>query len=278
MNNELTIYTTDNGMEITLSPDIIRNVISTDPNVTEKEVMLFLKLCESQKINPFLREAYLVKYGSSPAQIIAGKELFTKRAEAHPDYAGSKAGIIILNSNGEYVEREGTMFLAELGETMVGGWAEVYRKGYTTPIKNTVTLREYDSGKSVWASKKGTMIRKVALVQSLREAFPNVLGGLYTSEEMSINDDVLPTAPIPMEKTVNAETGEIIGVVETEEMEFDRLMKEAKTIAKKLHAQKRMAEAQAIVENIFGEGNKLTSAKPEQVELLRQAVEEMKVL
>ena len=34
-------------------------------------------------------------------------------------------------------------------------------------------LAEYDTGKSLWKGKKATMIRKVALVHALREAFPS---------------------------------------------------------------------------------------------------------
>jgi hypothetical protein len=34
-----------------------------------------------------------------------------------------------------------------------------------------------------WSKKPATMIRKVALVQALREAFPKAFGGLYTAEE-----------------------------------------------------------------------------------------------
>ncbi len=32
------------------------------PNATEKEAYVFLRLCQAQGLNPFLREAYLIKY------------------------------------------------------------------------------------------------------------------------------------------------------------------------------------------------------------------------
>ena len=36
----------------------------------------------------------------------------------------------------------------------------------------------------MWKEKPKTMIRKVAIVQTFREAFPDELGGLYSEEEM----------------------------------------------------------------------------------------------
>ena len=63
MANEMVKYTTDHG-EITLTSKIVRDyLVPSDSRVTDQEIGMFLKLCEYQKLNPFLREAYLVKYG-----------------------------------------------------------------------------------------------------------------------------------------------------------------------------------------------------------------------
>ena len=50
------------------------------------------------------------------------------------------------------------------------------------------------------------MIRKVALVQALREAFPTNLGGMYSAEEVGKEEpeEGLPAAPI------SPETGEVM--------------------------------------------------------------------
>ena len=47
-----------------------------------------------------------------------------------------------------------------------------------------VRLQEYNKGKSTWAAMPGTMIRKVAIAQAFREAFPLTVEGMYTPEEM----------------------------------------------------------------------------------------------
>jgi phage recombination protein Bet len=152
------------------------------PAATDQETMMFLKLCQARNLNPFLKEAYLIKYDSSkPAQMVVGKDKFTKTAEEHPQFDGYRAGIIVAIGD-EIVEREGTFY--RKGEELLGGWAEIYRKDRKMPFKQTVPLSEYNLKRANWLSMPGTMIRKVALVQALRECFATDLAGCYDSAEM----------------------------------------------------------------------------------------------
>ncbi|MCK9571162.1 phage recombination protein Bet [Candidatus Pacearchaeota archaeon] len=158
------------------------------PAANDQEVMIFLKLCQARNLNPFLRDAYLIKYDQTKAaQMVVGKDSFTKKAEDHPKFAGYKAGIIV--KIGDVLERrEGTFWME--GEVLVGGWAEVYRVDREkTPYKMEVSRKEYDTGKSNWVTKPATMIRKVALVQALREAFPSEFSGMYDQAEMGIDPE-----------------------------------------------------------------------------------------
>ena len=64
-----------NGQMVKLSPNIVRNyLVNGSGAVTDQEVAMFLNLCKYQRLNPFLKEAYLVKYGNQPATIVTGKE------------------------------------------------------------------------------------------------------------------------------------------------------------------------------------------------------------
>ena len=198
-----------NGEIVKLSPDTIKKyLVSGSGNVTEQEIMMFLGLCKYQHLNPFLREAYLIKYGDrSPATMVVGKDVFLKRAKRNPDFAGMQAGIMVMKQDGRAGEREGTYYSRAAGEVIVGGWAKVYIKGYEHPIYASVSLDEYAGRKSdgsfngQWASKTATMIRKVALVQALREAFPEDLGALYDQAEMTaVSAEKLDDAPIVMEQ------------------------------------------------------------------------------
>lgn len=185
-----------NGEMIKLSfPTVRKYLVSGGGNVSDQEVMMFLTLCRYQHLNPFLREAYLIKYGSNdPATIVTGKDVFTKRADATPNYAGKQAGVIVLSESGEVIEREGSFVLPK--ETLVGGWAKVFIKGHDTPEYAAVSLEEYIGRKkdgtvnSQWSKKPATMIRKVAVVQALREAFPDRFQGMYAQEEMAEVSDI----------------------------------------------------------------------------------------
>lgn len=197
-----------NGTSIKLSPNIIKKyLVNGNGNASDQEVVMFLNLCKAQKLNPFLREAYLIKYGSSPATIVTGKEVFTKRARRNKDYAGFEAGVIVQDEESGNLEyRVGTLVLD--GESLVGGWAKIHIKGYTTPIETTASMSEYCQTKdgkpmSNWASKPATMIRKVALVQALREAFPEDLQGMYSLEE---TDVAMPLDETPIQIVQAAES------------------------------------------------------------------------
>ena len=88
------------GIDIHLDPDTVVNyLVSGDPNtVTLQEIVLFMQLCKAQGLNPFTREAYLVKYKSdSPAQVIVGRERlksvqFAARDSADLKRVSSSAG------------------------------------------------------------------------------------------------------------------------------------------------------------------------------------------
>lgn len=193
-----------NGEEVRLSAGMVRKyLVSGDAaNVTDQEVMMFLTLCKYQHLNPFLREAYLVKYGNTPATIVTGKDTFTKRANRNPKYKGKQAGIIVQDmQTGEVEYREGTFRLPS--ENIVGGWARIFIEGKEAEY-NTVSFEEYAGRKrdgslnSQWASKPATMIRKVAVVQALREAFPDEFGAMYSPEEMGDVNEVIPEEDTPV--------------------------------------------------------------------------------
>lgn len=180
------------GQEIKLNAAMVRNYLTKgNGNVTDAEILQFISICKYQQLNPFLGEAYLVKFannrgGEDSAQIIVSKEAFMKRAEGCEQYKGFRAGLIIKRGS-ELLYNEGEFMLD--GDVLLGGWAEVYRSDRDYPIKAFVNLKDYDKGRSTWNAIKCTMIRKVALVHALREAFPTQLGAMYTSDEQRPVED-----------------------------------------------------------------------------------------
>ena len=174
------------GQELKLSYQIVRDFLTKGGgNVTDQDLVQFISICKFNQLNPFLNEAYLVKFGTAPAQMIVSKEALMKRAEQCETYDGIQGGVIVMRS-GEQVELEGCFYLEK--DILVGGWAKVYRKDRKYPIVSKVLLGEYDKKQSTWNEKKSTMISKVAKVQALREAFPTQLGAMYTAEEKGVQD------------------------------------------------------------------------------------------
>lgn len=181
------------GQEIKLSPSIVTQFIKKgDGNITDQEAMNFMLLCKYAELNPFLNEAYLVKFGNKDAQMITSKEAFMKRAERQPTYKGNKAGIIVLDKNGEIVEREGT--IKTKNEELLGGWAKVFRADREEPTYISINFEEFAKYKydgtlqATWAQMPANMIRKSALVNALREAYPDQLGAMYTEDEPDLQD------------------------------------------------------------------------------------------
>ena len=191
--NELVVSYEVNNEEITLTPQIVQDyLVGKDAKITIPEFKLFAELCKARKLNPFLKEAYCIKYSNNlPATIVVGKDAVLKRAVLNPNYNGIKSGIIVSDENGNITERKGTFKLPN--EKLVGGWAEVFRKDWENSVYCSVSLDESMQRKSNgqpnsnWEKQPATMIEKVAKVRALREAFVEDLGGMYEAEEMNVD-------------------------------------------------------------------------------------------
>lgn len=186
------------GQDVHLNYNIVRDFLvkGNGDKVSDQDLMQFISICKYNQLNPFLNEAYLVKYGTAPATMIVSKEALMKRAEACEGYEGFEAGIIVMKGE-ELIDRQGCF--AAPGEKLVGGWAIVHRSDRKFPIISRVSIEEYNQKQSLWNAKPSTMIRKVAIVQALREAFPAQLGAMYTQEEKL---DIIDGATIEVKEEI----------------------------------------------------------------------------
>lgn len=217
-----------NGEEVKLTGNTIKNyLVRGNGEVSDQEVVMFTNLCKYQKLNPFLNEAYLVKFGSQPAQIIVSKEAFMKRAEAHPAYEGFEAGIIV-EREGKLEEVEGAVKLPN--DKLIGGWAKIYRSDRKKPVTTRISLEEFSKGQATWKQMPLNMIRKSAIVNAQREAFPETLGAMYTEDDADITNtakDITSEVKEDIKEKANQqdvdfETGEI-KEAEIVEAEFEEV-------------------------------------------------------
>ena len=183
-------YQASDGSEVSLSPAIVaKYIIAGNQPATDKDIYAFMAKCQARHLNPLAGDAYMTTYrnkdGSVTSNVIVSKDYFVRTASQQPGFDGFRAGVVVLRkSDGELVYRQGSLVGKET-ETLVGGWAEVYDKNRSHPSRAEVSLDEYDQQRSLWKSKPATMIRKVALVQALREAYPGAYGGLYDRDEIA---------------------------------------------------------------------------------------------
>ena len=180
------------GMQI--DEETIKNYFCK--NASSSELALGAMICKQQGLNPFTGDVHFVKYGEQKMQVIVSKYAFLKRAERNPNYDGFKA----------WVESDGDDFIAK---------CEVYRKDRKMPIYTEVYLSEYNQGNKMWKEKPKTMIRKVAIVQAHREAFPDELGSLYSEDEMSVENAKI-IVPQPKLEDLAIQISHVESVVELE--------------------------------------------------------------
>ncbi len=159
---------------------------------SDADVMKFMMLCKARMLNPWEGDAYLLGYDTDDGPVfnlITSVQAMLKRAEACDDFDGLESGIIVLQESVvdgikviTTIERQGAFRLGN--ETVVGGWAKCYRKNRKIPFYQSVTLSVYDTQRSRWKKDPAGMIQKVAKCAALRDAFPAILAGLKSRDEM----------------------------------------------------------------------------------------------
>lgn len=266
--NQVIQFTDEAGDAIQISQQDVLQYIC--PNATAQEVTFYLELCRSQRLNPFKREAFLIKYGTSPASMVTAEIVFERRANAHPDYEGMSHGIVFLDSNGVVNRRNGTAVYKSLGERLIGAWCEVYRRG-RKPILSEVALEEYDKHQGLWKTKAATMVDKCCKAVALREAFPSEFQGLFVTEEIGVAPSVneIHAEVMPVENTATSDQEPVYDtVVATPEQQatFNEIVANLASLRDKEPSEVAMAvlKSKAVAATGYVVGNEMA---PEQLEV-----------
>jgi phage recombination protein Bet len=189
--------------------------------LTKQEAEQFIQMATAFQLNPFKREIYCVPYMSNvqneagewakvrKLSVITGYEVYTKRAE--------RTGKLMSWN----VTTEGT-------GVNIKAIITILRRDWKEPFIHEVEMSEYNTGKSLWKTKPKTMLKKVAIAQGFRLAFPEDIGGMpYTSDELPENMTAVPLVNI---KQIEA-SGD--SEVDKKEIEKENAKREA---AEKLNA------------------------------------------
>jgi len=181
MSQEIAVKGQSEEQMMELSKEDVKQYIA--PNATDTELYFFMNIAQSYGLNPFKREIHFVKYGSQPGQTIVGYETYIKRAE--------RTGL--LDGWAVWIDKDG------VGEKAI---IEINRKDRSHPFQWEVYRKEFDKQQSTWKAMPYFMLKKVAMSQGFRLAFPEEVGGMpYTPDE--VNAGV--TESLPKDDVVTAE-------------------------------------------------------------------------
>ena len=164
---------------------LVRSMVAKD--ATQPEFELMLHMARTYGLDPLTKQIWLVKYGSAPASIFAGRDGFLEIGHRSGNFDGMETKVDTVE---QPINRNGVNRPWQYRAT-----CSVFCKDMKHPITVEVFEEEYTTGRNLWKDKTRTMIGKVAESQALRRAFR--ISGLYSPEEMPepehTEKDVTPT-------------------------------------------------------------------------------------
>lgn len=158
----------------------IKDIVN--PDLTDNELFIFIRLSNKLRLNPLTGEIIAVVYNKDKP---ADRRVNTIITRSGKRVVATRTGELrSLDSVAIYVVSgaDGVKKVEEWeGGKLWGAEATCIRNDVT--FRAVVPLSEYDTGRNVWATKKSTMIKKVAESQVLSQAFPEILGSVYDESE-----------------------------------------------------------------------------------------------
>lgn len=146
---------------------------------TDQELELFVQICNSCGLNPFMKQIYAVPRGSKggpttmqPMVSIDGFRLIAERTKC---YAPGREPTFVYGPNKKLYSA--TAYVKK--KLPDGSWHEVTA---------TALMQEYEQHSPIWQGKPHVMLAKCAEAMALRRAFPANLSGLYEENEINVKE------------------------------------------------------------------------------------------
>jgi phage recombination protein Bet len=163
-------------------------VFGYDKALSEPEIQQFVQTALAGNLDPFKREIYIAVYGEGinrKISILTGYQVYLKRAERTGSLDGWRA----------WIEGSGDQMKAVV---------EIFRKDWSHSFTHEVYWEEAVQKKKdgfptqFWSKQPRFQLRKVAVAQAFRLAFPDELGGLpYESAELPDSENTANSAAAP---------------------------------------------------------------------------------
>jgi len=162
MNKDLVIN--NQVKQFALDEEVIRKYYCK--NATEDEFKIFILTCDRLELDPVKNEIYFVKMKEKATHLVS-YTAYLKRAERSGKLDGWECDVI----------KQGDDLCAVV---------TIYRRDQTHPVKWKVMMKEVYKEQGVWKEQPVFMLKKTAISQAFRLAFPNEIGEMpYTKEEMN---------------------------------------------------------------------------------------------
>lgn len=133
---------------------------------TPAQFRMFIEVCKSTGLNPFLKEVY---YVPEKGIIMAARDGYLRVANEHPQFDGMET----------LVERDDR-------NIPIKATCRVWRKDRNHPTTCEAYFSEYKKSSPVWTQYPSAMISKVAEVLALKRSFS--INGTVTEEEIGSED------------------------------------------------------------------------------------------
>lgn len=161
---------------------------------SDDEFKLFVNQAKRTGLDPFTRQIYATKTGGKMTvqATIDGLRLIAQRSG---EYQGQTRPVWFDDEGKEYrvwPKKKGYPYACEVG---------VYKSGFKEPLYAMAIFDEYVAKHKdfktkeikigyMWQKMPALMIAKVAEALALRKAFPNDMSGIYSTEEISNDEDI----------------------------------------------------------------------------------------
>lgn len=184
-------YEAADGQRIELTAEIVKKyLVSGKPElITIQELVYFLNICKARRLNPLVKDCYLVKYDQSPAAIITSIDFYRKQARAQQDNKGWQKGLILWDEKEKQQLRTNGIMVP--GYQLIGAWFKAKPAGWEVDFDLEVNLSGYikktrDGNPTQFWSKENqpSQIMKVAEAQGLRTVWPGLFQNIYEESEM----------------------------------------------------------------------------------------------
>lgn len=208
----IVVPTQVSGVQLTFQPGqtamseqqmVLLSPLGIEATWDPRQVAVFLMECQERGLNPWNREAYLMRYRDNRASDghryirHIGIDGFRKRGESTGEYRG-RVGPFWCDADGKWLE-----FWPHKDRPPVAAKVGLNRAGFDDVVWAVAMYDEYVATKPVWRNgqrtderevteqwrpavqqgKPAIMLAKVAEAQAWRVAFPERFGGFYAPEE-----------------------------------------------------------------------------------------------